>query len=276
MKKILLLIMIAFTSFIVNAQTSNNTRLDQIENEIKTAVENGDYDKANLLKQEKEVRLKIKNAIETGDFDEAERLKSQLSKINSNTSTANNSTGNYEETKTTNADSPTGKNKLSKNGVFLDALLGFRSVTRTSQDYYSQGYLGVGVRFGYKWYFREYERYTPGFQIIWIRAELLTGEGIESINISPFNVGFTNLFNMNNIGIEANLNFGLNETHLEIPDFIYTGLIINPTVKFRFKNLAVGIDIAHMGISKYRGSDPLYDYTRGKYTSVGLTFGLKF
>lgn len=270
---------IALTSFIVNAQTSNSARLDQIEREIKTAVENGDYDKANLLKQEKEVRLKIKNAIEAGAFDEAERLKSQLSKTNSNASSTNNSAvNNDEESKTSNNDSPTG-NKLSKNGAFLDALFGYRSLTRTSQGYYSKGYLGVGFRLGYKWYFREYKNYTPGIQIIWIRAELLL-LGHEFIglnfNVSPFNVGFTNSFNINNIGVEANLNFGLNATNVESIDYKYLGLIINPTVKFRYKKLAIGIDIAHMGLSSYRGSDPMYDYTRGKYTSVGLTFGFKF
>lgn len=80
MKKILVLIVFAFFCIKAQAQTSNGERLIEIETEIKAALVLEDYGKANLLKQEKTIRLKIKAAVESGNFDEAQRLKNSLNK----------------------------------------------------------------------------------------------------------------------------------------------------------------------------------------------------
>lgn len=202
------------------------------------------------------------------------------------------------EIEASNAFYPIEENKVLKNGVFFDALLGLRILDIRGQEQdpftgeysieksiYSKAYFGFGVRIGNKWYFREGKKYRPGFQVIWLRVDLLAaGQEIAGnrnfgFNLSPLNVGFVNAISNGKTGIEANLNFGINTTQAKYPDFYYSGVLINPVIKFRYKYLAAGIDIAYMGTTNYiKDRDPqnVYVNTKGKFVSFGLTFGVKF
>jgi hypothetical protein len=151
-----------------------------------------------------------------------------------------------------------------KNGFFLDAMVGYGFYDRTSYQYYYDPITGYGndilvkeqvdniaisLRIGNKWYFGSREKWRPGFQVKWIRLGIyIEPNNPESIIIgtktfSIANVGMVNAFKLSEkSAVEANFTVGPNiELDLDYGE-IFMGLAFNPEFKFRYNNLAVGLD----------------------------------
>ena len=179
------------------------------------------------------------------------------------------------------------EDKIAKNGFFIDGMLGVnllreyenvQSIFTPVHNNLSLNLIQFGMKVGNKWYFRNDKKYKPGLQMTWLKAGLLAGESF-GFFIAPLNVGFVNLFVIGNIGIEANLNFGI---IYMAADWFHPppGLLINPEIKFRYKSLVTGIDIGYM---RKDYSDNASDWTimetanyEARSFSFGVTIGVKF
>ncbi|MEX1191480.1 MAG: UvrB/UvrC motif-containing protein [Brumimicrobium sp.] len=136
------------------------------------------------------------------------------------------------------------RNKLTKNGYFIDALLGFGSSSSTGLSFVP------GFKMGTK--FLKNNKggsYIRGFQLVYARVQVaFNGFGFNWANISPFGIGYTSIKTFNeDVGLEINANVMLNINPVSEPNSTssipYGGVLFNPEVKFRYKALAVGIDI---------------------------------
>lgn len=81
MKRLAIILLLLCQVFVIQAQ-SNAERIQEIDKEIETAVQNQEYDKAQKLKEEKEVRTQIEAALKEGDFKKASELKKKLGEGN--------------------------------------------------------------------------------------------------------------------------------------------------------------------------------------------------
>lgn len=135
------------------------------------------------------------------------------------------------------------RNKLTKNGYFIDALLGFGSSSSTGLSFVP------GIKMGTKFMKNKGGSYIRGFQLVYARAQVaFNGFGFNWANISPFGVGYTSIIIFSeDVGLEINANVMLNINPVLKPNSTssipYGGFLFNPEVKFRYKALAVGIDI---------------------------------
>lgn len=89
-------------------------------------------------------------------------------------------------------------------------------------------------------------------------------------SIAPANIGLINAFSFGGeLGLEINVNAGFNAIVDLTGSELFVGYLINPTVKFRYKLFAVGIDVAIM--------KSVYLYTSKilQTTYIGLTVGKK-
>lgn len=75
--KLLLTSIFCLFTLLLSAQ-SNTDRINQLDAAIKAAVAAEDYEKASLLKKEKEKRLEIEKAVADSDYEKAARLKAEL------------------------------------------------------------------------------------------------------------------------------------------------------------------------------------------------------
>lgn len=155
-----------------------------------------------------------------------------------------------------------------KNGFFLDAMVGYGFYDRTSYKYFYDPYTGyessalvsekvdnlaISFRIGSKWYLGEREKWRPGIQVKWIRLGFyIEPDNPESIIIGPktfsiANVGMVNAFKLSEkSAVEANFTVGPNiELDLDY-GHLFMGLVFNPEVKFRYNNLAVGLDYTYI------------------------------
>lgn len=167
-----------------------------------------------------------------------------------------------------------------QNGFFLDGLIQGVSIKILSSSPFVgdnlQGF-GLGFRLGSKWYFGEGATYRPGIGATWGRMNLMLGRSSTSSRLIPYfaiapaNVGFINAFSFGGeLGLEANLNFGFNAI-IDVPyDGFAIGYLINPTIKFRYRALSVGLDLTFM-MGDYIGSD-----RQASNILFGLTIGGKF
>lgn len=188
---------------------------------------------------------------------------------------------------------------IEKKDFFIDLLVGVNSIAATYyedsyynntgypytgyyvSDYYtsySNSLPGVAIRFGSRWNFGSSPTFRLGLQVNWGRLGLYPDLVLEDvlIHIAPVNVGLAGTYAFNkNMGIEASINGGFNAVFLEtIMDEISVGFLFNPQVKFRYKKLNAGLDIA---ASSLRGAGIEYDSdnTMSSFIFsgvVGLTF----
>lgn len=167
-----------------------------------------------------------------------------------------------------------------KNGFFLDGLVQHVAalVDGVGINRINLEGGGIGFRLGSKWYFGKMKTYRPGFSAVWGRANILLLQEQSSTSwspqfaIAPANIGFTNAFSFGGkIGLEVNINFGLNAIVDIFNASSIIGYLINPTIKFRYKKLAIGLDVTIMK-GEYIGAGGV-DYSN---QMIGLTVGGKF
>lgn len=276
MKKLITALFFVLFATALNAQSNNTERLQQIPTEINAAVEAGDFDKAAELKREREIREQIQAAIEAGDFDKAAELKAQL---NGNTAPAKvsdetNNTGDIgitkktgtpkKKTATPDSKNAVRENKITSNGVFIEALIGSANYQYAyyvdnpfGPENFVSGYenvsaLAIGFKFGNKFYFGGKDNpFRIGLNVHWVELNALLGGFHEpSVQIAVVNPGIGAAWAFNrSLGVEANLNFGFSS--LFIGDFEDQsganqiggyGVGFTPQVKFRFRALAVGFE----------------------------------
>ena len=186
------------------------------------------------------------------------------------------------------------KDLLFSSGFSMHLLLGYGQNTRYYEDYYYYDpynnpgyttspiqenvteYITINLVIGNKWYFGNSEKWRPGIQLNWARFGINIDPKnpfrviIDPKNISPVNVGMCNIFKFSeNMGLEFNFTTGLNlELDLDYGR-VTPGLAITPELKFRYNNLAVGLDYSRIQTFE---SNTL---RQSNWNIVGVTVGLK-
>lgn len=157
------------------------------------------------------------------------------------------------------------KDPIHTHGFALDILIGAAITSEvdylydsyTNDYYYSKSpitYYSFGMRISSKWYFGGGEVWRPGLQANWLRFmahmdpnDFMFSLLVGSKTITPINVGMANVFKFSeNMGLEANITGGLNVDFEIDKGQMNEGFAISPEVKFRLKNLAVGLDYMHI------------------------------
>lgn len=195
-----------------------------------------------------------------------------------------------------NAQEGTVDSKLIKNGMYVES---FAGVAATD---FTDGNLGIGLKFGNVWYFGSSDFWRPGFKTVWFRMAGYFGEDGTTVQGSILNVGFANIIEFKqNFGLEANINFGYNFIHdnndnykdynqyYDDDVFWGGGIMINPEIKFRYHILAIGIDFVFSNAINYddhynynyNNSDPLFYYNKElrretSFTAINISVGVKF
>lgn len=190
------------------------------------------------------------------------------------------------------------KDPLFDSGVFLDLILGYAGtteeyicyqceynpITETYNDVYTSyplNFFTFNIKFGNKFYLGSKDRiWRPGIQANWIRvginidvnspSTLITGPK----NFSFGNLGMANVIKFtDDIGMEINFTTGFN-LDLDISNnFVTFGIGFSPELKFRYKNLAAGVE--YMRIQGFARNDPQHTYNRN-WNMLGLSVGAKF
>ena len=182
------------------------------------------------------------------------------------------------------------KDPILKGGFFIEALIGYGGYEVRNEymlyDYYGN-YIGTQefferhadlaftIRLGNKWYFGQNEKWRPGLQATWLRlGNYIDTRNMETMfigtkTVSLANVGMTNAFRFtDDIGMEANFSVG--------PTIAFdldngrgnVGMLVGPEVKFRFRNLAVGVDYAYIWGDELNAPD--------NFNVLSLSIGAKF
>ena len=196
------------------------------------------------------------------------------------------------------------KDPLFDSGTFLDLILGyartteentchncgvFDPITGTNPHLYFVSpinFFTLNIKLGNKFYLGSKDKmWRPGIQANWMRLGINVdfNDPISIIfgtkNLSLANVGMANVFKFtDDIGLELNFTTGFN-FDIDLNNGILTyGLGFSPELKFRYKNLAVGIDylrIQGFALSADNG-DAFDNYTNRNWNIVGLSVGAKF
>ena len=190
---------------------------------------------------------------------------------------------------------PKKRDPILNHGFFIDAVLGYaeyidRETTIYDQfgNYYPNGYpysdtvgnISISFRFGNKWYFGSNEKWRPGLQVNWLRLGIYIDPSDPiSVLIGPktfslLNLGYANAIKFNEtMGLEANITGGLN-FEIDLDDVnLNTGIMINPEVKFRMNNLAIGFDYGR--IQGFENNNNNGNNKRD-YNIFSLSIGAKF
>lgn len=156
-------------------------------------------------------------------------------------------------------------------GLFIELIPGACMETAYA---YQENYFGTSVRIGNKWYFGTNPKYRAGIQATWLRMGMY-GRDVNFANqtsgyFSVVNLGFANIVRFDESrGMEVNLNVG--PTILEIDAFPPNpfssefGLLTGLEVKYRLKQLAVGIDYAR-----------IEEFSARSKHLIGISVGVKF
>ena len=205
------------------------------------------------------------------------------------------------------------ENNILKNGFFIDGLIQgggldmnysspYGSMTMNQSASYSN--FSAGLRLGNKWFFGEGKVYRPGIVANWIRHDILVnsykatvtnsygqntttqtydyrpGQFFAILAVDPVNIGFSNVISFNDkMGLEIDITGGLSTV------FIFeniTSSVVNlagvfgAAIKFRYKNLSVGLDFCHRQIVDLQGNSSYYNSYALGLNSIGLTIGGKF
>ncbi len=202
------------------------------------------------------------------------------------------------------------KEKDSNNGLFMDGILS-AGIALTNYNFstdqpqpsafvvFSPDVITENsFRIGNKWYFNNEAGLKYGIQIVWARIGFIAplGGGISgsffpiSYRLAPLSIGSTNFIKFKeHTGLELNLNAGLNINFAHRPangfflnaaNLVQFGVLVNPSIKFRFKQLAIGLDLQYIHsvpgtIYSSDGSESLYNYNVNTVL-VGATIGYKF
>ena len=181
------------------------------------------------------------------------------------------------------------ESKLTKNGVYIESILGVASTD------FNSTHAGLGLKLGNVWYFGNSDFWKPGFKTVWFRGTGYFGDSV-ILQGSVLNVGFANVIQFKeNLGIEANLNFGYNvifqseifeENNTLSEDFFGGGIMINPELKFRYNILSVGLDFVFSRVNDFDGYNDDYIQSNNgiislgdidtNFTAINLSFGVKF
>jgi len=184
---------------------------------------------------------------------------------------------------------------LLSSGFFIDGLIGYAELTREDYGtgnyiydpygnliYVTQvsksSYLSLALRLGTKWYFGQREKWRPGLQVNWLRLNMyLDTDNPESLIIGPKNLSFCNIGMANiikfndNMGLELNFTTGLN-TGIDLDYGRFdVGIAIAPEVKFRLKNIAIGLDY-----SRVEGLVTVGEFRPDTWNQISLSIGAKF
>lgn len=178
--------------------------------------------------------------------------------------------------------------KLDKNGFYVEGIFG--TATTDIQD----AAFGGGLKLGNIWYFGNSGIWHPGLKTVWFRGTTYFNDSDILIQGSVTNVGFANLFKFNeSIGLETNINVGYNIVYnkaeyynnnkyyydgynfynydnYDYNEVVGGGVMINPEIKFRYKVLAVGLDMVFSNIKDY---DDNYNMPM---STINLSVGAKF
>lgn len=145
------------------------------------------------------------------------------------------------------------KDYLFKNGLFMDGVLS------------TGNFSGIAGRIGNRWNFGSESSYRIGFQVIWGRLGIYGSNGYTFLTIAPLNVGVVGTMKFTEkMGLEAAFNLGYNTAIDFDSESSFSGILINPEVKFRYKIFAVGLDLAIM-----TGGG-------GSSATVGISGGFRF
>jgi hypothetical protein len=202
------------------------------------------------------------------------------------------------------------KENLSKNSLFVDGIISV-GIALTNYNFstdqpqpsafvvFSPDVITENsFRIGNKWYFNSETSSKHGIQIVWARIGFITplGGGISgsfypiSYRLAPLNIGSTNFIKFKeHTGLELNLNAGLNINFAHRPangffvnsaSLVQFGVLVNPSVKFRFKQLSIGLDLQYIHSlpgTTYSsdGNQFLYNYNVDTFMA-GVTIGYKF
>lgn len=180
------------------------------------------------------------------------------------------------------------KDPIHSHGFALDLLMGAAMTSKVNYvydpntfDYYysksSVTYYSIGLRISSKWYFGGGEVWRPGLQANWLRfsAHLDPDDFMFSLiagskTITPVNIGMANAFKFSeNMGLEANITGGINMDLDMEEGHMNEGIAISPEVKFRLKNLAVGLDYMHIQRLNTKNTNRNWDI-------ISVSIGMKF
>lgn len=161
------------------------------------------------------------------------------------------------------------RNKLTKNGYFIDFLFGVGS---TSEFFGAT--LVPGIRMGNRFYGKNDGMFKMGFSLNYARIQvgMNPGSNYFFLSASPVGIGFASVTQFSeDVGIEANLDGMINIYTSNAVNAGMMGVCVGPSIKFRYKALAVGVDYAFSN-----GFDP--GETEGtRSTSIfSLALGVKF
>jgi hypothetical protein len=132
--------------------------------------------------------------------------------------------------------------KLTKNGYFIDFMLGVGSNTEL---------IGVaivpGFRMGNRFYSKNNSMFKPGFSLNYARVQIGLSPGANHYyaSINPVGVGFATITQFSDkAGLEVNIDAMVNIFIYNGAGEASAGALISPNVKFRYNSLAIGIDFA--------------------------------
>lgn len=161
------------------------------------------------------------------------------------------------------------RNKLTKNGYFIDFMLGFGSTSELFGSAFVPGF-----RMGNKFYSKKDSKFKPGFSLNYARIQVGLSPGVDYyyLSLSPVGVGFASITQFSeDAGLEVNFDGMINIFTSNDLDAGMIGVLIGPNAKFRYKALAVGIDLG-FGF----GADPGGIEAPRSTSTFALTVGAKF
>ena len=192
------------------------------------------------------------------------------------------------------------KDPLIESGSFLDLILGYAGTTEENICYQCGpfdpitgptdlhivsplNFFTFNIKFGSKFYLGSKDKmWRPGIQANWIRlginvdvnnpSTLITGPK----NFSLANVGMANVFKFtDDIGLEVNFTTGFNFDIDPYYGILTYGIGFSPELKFRYKNLAVGLDYLRIQGFSESDSGQAYKFNRD-WNIIGISVGAKF
>lgn len=230
------------------------------------------------------MKEQIKAKAAEGDYDSAAKLKSELNDIDFNNSSDDvSASSTYEEVEDyDNGKKTASDSEIAHSGFFLDGIFGGGPLSVPGYSYVPEMLGSINFRLGTKWYFGNGYRYRPGLQMTWFRlgfsAANLLGttyqQPIFMVDLYPVNIGHASILSFNDVlGLEINVNTGLG-MEFPIASTIYPmiGIHVNPELKFRYKALAVGLDISIFNGTQMTSNNSLW-YAKNIYS---LSIGGKF
>jgi hypothetical protein len=134
------------------------------------------------------------------------------------------------------------ENKMSKNGYFIDFMLGAGSTT----ELFGVAFV-PGLRMGNRFYSKNNSKFKPGFSLNYARIQvgLSPGSSYYFASINPVGVGFASITQFTDeFGMEVNFDAMVNIFVSNSSQEASAGGLISPNVKFRYNSLAIGIDIS--------------------------------